>query len=238
MEEIFCKNKPKNILIVGVGGGCDIFFAYTFYKYLLSFLHHNVNMVIGNTRRSNKSNSHLIMISEHIYGILSYNLTKIVKTKPHLRLDVELLPHSDNIKVFILPEKDNQDECQELIDEVQFEKWNMIISVDVGGDSLFSDDENKSKDNRDVEMIEVLKSVQNKIKCEYYHIVFGLSSDGEYEEDILIKALHIHIQNKQVIGTFLISNDMYLSLEPFSKYFKDDRTLNIILNNRYNKSSM
>lgn len=237
MENILHKKNIINILIIGVGGGCDIFTTYSFYKYILSFIDYPTNIFIANTRRSKKDTSHLQKISKHIFELLPYNLNKVEKQSYKKIFDIELLPYSNNIKIVILPDRTLIDECNELIEELSFKKWDLIVSIDTGGDSICDDNKSyKIKDNRDFEMIQILKSVRNITNCLYYHVIFGLGCDGEYDKDTLLKMIDIYKKSKKYIGSFNITNDMYLSLDSFSKYFKMNRTINILLNNRYNNN--
>lgn len=231
MENIVNNTNITNILILGVGGGCDIFSAYCYSKYLLSILNHEVKIIIGNTKRVNKDISNLKLISKHIYGL--YPKSNI-KNKLNKRMDIEHLPFSHDNIIIMLPQSDMIEECNELIEELQFEKWDLIISVDTGGDSICDDLSKKNKDNRDIEMIEILKSIVNKTNSLYYHIIYGLGSDGENNEIVISKSLNKFKDNRKYIGTYNITDEMYYILGQYSKYFDKNRTINILFNNSYN----
>ena len=209
----------KRVLILGLGGGCDIITAYALAKLLEG---RGVGAAIyGNTKYSIERD--MESISEHIYrtpakqvplepGQTTYGSTVIDRSLPR---GAEGCPF-----VFIIPDGHAESRLPREIEGLGFDE---IWAADTGGDSIVST-ATSGPLGRDQRMLAVLK----RIRVPLLHVVVAPGSDGESHFDDLVAAFTQQETRGHYLGYFSMEPCVAL-LDEFGSPLDNSRTTNIIV---------
>eukprot|EP01084_Bolivina_argentea_P255389 429533_1 len=252
-------SKFKRILIIGMGGGCDVFSAYSYYKYLSNYLSKSKDkltptLLFGNCtgirndlKKHKKICNYLYEIHTHEdfkegikhghYGTtkleesipFEYNKKTNVFHGPYL-LAVPIKQFSDQINNINLATLVNNEAMSE---SYKYLNIDLIIGIDNGGDSLTCgiDYKNDPEMARDRQVLYSMKN--NKYNIPYIHYVFGPGCDGEST----VKQLKKSIINKEnrFLGCFKLNKEIMEIMRDRSKLLTDYRTPNIMYSAFVNK---
>lgn len=210
----------QKILIIGLGGGCDILSAYAMAQ---MFPPSEARLLVyGNTKHHDEPDLETVgawirqvpgeAISPSELSGHTHGSTLIDRSVP--RGD-EGCPW-----IFLLPKRREEKQLQDAIASMGFD---LIYGIDTGGDSMATDASSGSS-GRDKRMLRLLQ----RIDVPFLHVVVAPGCDGESEQDDLGNALELRIAQAEYRGCF--------SLEPFvpvyralSATLKKRRTPGIIL---------
>ena len=153
----------RNVLVVGLGGGCDIISAYALSEMLKSA--NPEKIVYGNTKRPS---SDRLSVTSHVQPLaeLPRAVDEIGYSIPDIAEDCPL--------VFTIPRRLDTSLVREVAEEIAALNCDLLIGVDTGGDSLFEESSTGSE-GRDKQMLRILQSADLPL----IHVVFAPGSDGE-----------------------------------------------------------
>lgn len=163
----------RRILIIGVGGGCDILVAYAL---ATLFRAHAAAEVVYATTKSEVLPG-VQRVSAHVYR-LSDRTKRSSGAGLGAALRIEdLVPRGDRDcpLIFHIP---RGPEHSELVAEIRLLGFDGVISVDTGGDSLI-ESALSGPDGRDKRMLRVLRATGLPL----IHVVVAPGSDGEATAD-------------------------------------------------------
>ena len=153
----------RNVLVVGLGGGCDIISAYALAEMLKSA--NPEKIVYGNTKRPS---SDRLSVTSHVQPLAEQprSVDPIGYSIPGMAEDCPL--------VFTIPRRLGRSLTKEVAKEIAALNCDLLIGVDTGGDSLFEESYTGSE-GRDKQMLRILQSVGLPM----IHVVVAPGSDGE-----------------------------------------------------------
>lgn len=180
----------KRILVLGMGGGCDVFAAYALAR-LITHLQGNSTVLFGNTKVIGKKQHALLWFTQLSDCLWSApeEVVPIVSNNTHGTCDLELGcprgPEGSPL-VFVLPgrSKDLQQHTAENVDTIvpaiASLHVDLVIGVDCGGDSISGgvDWQGCPGKGRDMQMLNCLRVCG----ISFLHVVLGPGCDGETEE--------------------------------------------------------
>jgi len=216
---VFPDIRGKSVLIVGVGGGCDIISAFALAEMLRS--REPARVVYANTKtrireRLNHKSAHILELPpERIClspGMHTHGTTLIDQSVPR---------GADGCPLILrLPEEESQ--CTQLVDEIRQMSFDMILSVDTGADSIVAE-ATSGPQGRDQRMMNVLGSVG----CPWLHIIVAPGCDGETTLPQLQSAVRELQSSSSYMGCFSIE-PLLPTLRELAAPLKRKRTPNII----------
>lgn len=119
----------KRILIVGVGGGCDIISAFALAEMLKNC--GPAKLVYANTKTRIQEN--LERVSAHILRVPERRISLSTHLHTHgTTLIDQSVPRGDDGCPLILELPKDEDHCAELVAELQGMSFDMVLSVDTG----------------------------------------------------------------------------------------------------------
>jgi len=231
------KIQGKTVLVVGLGGGCDVISAYCMAKYIKEFSPKKV--LYGNT-----IGPRTIPDAQELYpNVFSFSTPPIpldtscvqpywgtVRIEQSLPQDGEgspflfVVPHREGGSIHEITQR-NKHALKHI---VEMEKWDLIIGVDAGGDSLTGGIDFKAHPalGRDRQMLTVLSS----LGIEFWHLLIAPCCDGETSREEMDRFLQLSCSEQLVLGSFHLPSSVIESLEHYSKGLSNERTTNIIVN--------
>lgn len=168
--------EEQKVLVLGLGGGCDIISAYAVAQLLPKGRSRGI--IYANTKKKNDGS--LDMITAHI-GRLSSEPPPLGKGRRRTfgtTLIDRGLPRGDEGCPWIFLNPDQEAE-KPLLDELLQQGFDLLLGVDTGGDSLVSQ-ALSGDEGRDKRMLRVLE----RTGLPLFHFVVAPGADGEssYEE--------------------------------------------------------
>lgn len=132
--------KYSRVLIVGVGGGCDVFSAYALNLELKKNVLQESEIVVAQTKRKVRTKERLKKITWHVYGMREDRPLAVLEESTDTygtTVLTESLPRDKNSPiVFELPHKDNKKELEALKQDISELDFDLVIGVDTGGDCI------------------------------------------------------------------------------------------------------
>ncbi|HYT91662.1 MAG TPA: DUF1152 domain-containing protein [Gemmataceae bacterium] len=162
---VFPEVTGQKVLVLGLGGGCDIITAYAVSRLL--DVAHAKGVIYGNTKK--EDDGHLERVTEHIRRF-SGPAVALGSGRTHgtTRIDQSVPRGDDGCPfVFLLSSKGAEEMLPGEIQQLGFDR---LIGVDTGGDSLAG-----REGGRDRRMLRVLQ----RTGLPLLHIVIAPGSDGE-----------------------------------------------------------
>eukprot|EP01083_Nonionella_stella_P013739 38646_1 len=242
----------KRILIIGMGGGCDVFSAYSYYKYLSNhsksshakqspvLLFGNCTSIRDDLKKHKKVCNYLYEIHTHqdfVAGAVNkhYGTTKLEESIPFeydkdtnvfhgpYLIAVPIKRFSSEINNIGLATMVNNEALSECFNYLNVD---LIIGIDNGGDSLTCgiDYSNDPELARDRQVLYAMK--HNKYNTPYIHYVFGPGCDGESTVRQLLDS--VEDENNRFIGAFQLNDGIMNIMRDRSKLLSDYRTPNIM----------
>jgi hypothetical protein len=208
----------RKVLVLGVGGGCDVISAYAVARLLPGEVGREA--VYGNTKKREEKG--LEAISPHIFR-LSDPPTAITPGQPtHGKTVIDRsVPRGPGGCPFIvmLPDHVNESAVSAEIVALGFDA---VLGVDTGGDSIVGQEERGS--GRDKRMLRVLR----RTGLPLWLAVLAPGSDGEASFDKLRKAIRSRIEQGRYRGCFSLEPAL-ADLRGLSEPLTDRRTPRIIV---------
>lgn len=222
----------QNILVIGIGGGCDIISAIALGKALQL----PSNTRYANTKSMRSSMKKLRSVPNTRYTFLTPEPKELPKHKrwrnPMLE---ECLPriHEHPYLVVQCPQDvtDRNIAAKDLQKIVEEWKIDQIFAVDTGGDVL-SEETESGAEGRDRRMLGMVKTCGVPVTL----FVVGPGSDGESEPEVLTKALEREKNLENYMGKF-VSVDLVDDFRELGSWVGTNRTPNIILDAHNSKKS-
>lgn len=173
----------RNVLVVGLSGGCDIISAYALAVMLKSTGPKKI--VYGNTKRPSRKMEKVARPHVQPLAKLPRSVDKIGYSIPGMTGNCPLM--------FTIPKRLDESLTGEIAEEITALNCDLLIGVDTGGRSLF-DGSATGHVGRDKQMLRILQSVDLPLM----HVVFAPGSDGEtsYRDMLLCLA------EKQRLGEY------------------------------------
>lgn len=189
----FGVKQPERILVLGIGGGCDVFAAYALSKHI-GQLHRKATVLYGNTKTFGKRQKpaalRLVQKMEYLWSVPKDVVPIVAEGKGFCALELGCPrgPEGSPL-IFVLPahSKDLEERTAENVDAVvsalQSLHVDLVVGVDCGGDSISGgvDWQGSPEAGRDMQMLHCLKVSGIPL----LHVVLGPGSDGETEESVM-----------------------------------------------------
>jgi hypothetical protein len=168
---IFPDLTGKRVLIVGVGGGCDIITAFALAQTLKSCA--PAKLVYANTKTHVQED--LERLSANILRVPQERIALSPEMPTHGTMLIDQsVPRGDDGCPLIIELPETKDGCSELIAELRDMSFHMVISVDTGADSIVAE-ATSGPHGRDQQMMKVLASVGRP----GFHVAVSPGCDGE-----------------------------------------------------------
>jgi hypothetical protein len=209
----FPKLVGRNVLVVGLGGGCDIISAYALAVMLKSA--NPEKIVYGNTKRPSREMEKIARSHVQPLAGLPRSVDEIGYSIPDMTEDCPL--------VFTIPWELGESLIGEIAEEVAALNCDLLIGVDTGGDSLF-DNPLTGSEGRDKQMLRVLQSVDLPL----LHVVFAPGSDGETTYGEMRSCFAEKRRLGEYRGCFSLE-PMIPLMKQLAAHLRKERTPNIIV---------
>jgi hypothetical protein len=215
---IFPTVAGRRVLLLGLGGGCDIISAYA----LSRLLPPGAGAALyANTK--NTADRRLQPVTAHIYRVPAEAPAQPLRGRTHgtTRID-ESVPRGDEgcPLIFMLAGAAAE---ERLVEEIHSLHCDLLFGVDTGGDSL-SADAACAGSGRDRRMLRVLR----RTGLPLYHVVVAPGSDGERTGDDLRAAMRAQVGRGCYRGCFSLEPVLDVMRE-LSAPLSPQRTPRIIL---------
>lgn len=210
----------KRILVVGVGGGCDIISAFA----LASMLKNGqpAKLIYANTKtRVSEPLEHL---SAHVLKLPQDRIVLSLGTHTHgTTLIDQSVPRGDDgcPFIFLLPKDDEG--CKALIAEIQQMAFDIVFSVDTGVDSIVAE-ATSGPGGRDRRMMKLLSC----LGLPWFHVVVSPGCDGEASLSQIEDALRALNARNQYLGCLPVA-PMLSIMRALGAPLPRTRTPNIIV---------
>lgn len=214
--------KGGRVLVLGIGGGCDIVSAYGLSTVIPR--ENGRKVFTGNTKGSRRFQTGLIQESEHIF-MLPPEGTRIEAQETGwqfgtAKIDLSV-PRGDDGITYLFRAPKKPEECRQLADEIRKMEVDFIVAVDTGGDVLKPAGEKPGRDQRMWRIIQ-----ESGIPSVLAVVAPGVDGETSYEE---MRGL---IEKRVAEGTCLGA----VALDPLIPFFErlkggygKNRTPNLIL---------
>jgi len=231
-------NSSSRILVIGMGGGCDIFSAYAVCLSLSKILAEEHEILYANTKSAKFLQADLQgheKVTEGLYKVPKqqiildngcdmscYGTSKLTQSLPrHSNGSPYILVLASQSKDLVTTTRENEAEMKKAFEVL---KTNFIIGVDTGGDSITGgrDWQGSVQLGRDVQM-------QNAIvKSGIPHLIlaFGPGSDGESSVKTMNWAVTRLQKQRCFLGAFSLK-DLLIEVRPYTENLSPMRTPNI-----------
>jgi hypothetical protein len=208
----------RKVLIVGVGGGCDIISAYAVSRLLPEALAWVA--AYGNTKK--RQDNAIEPISAHVFRLTDAVTPITAGRRTHGTVTIDCsVPRGPGGCPFIFLLPQHVDEAA-VADEVVALGFDVILGVDTGGDSIVGDpDRGASRDKR---MLRVLR----RTGLPLFHAVLAPGSDGESSFEDLQGAIRARVEQGSYAGCFALE-PVLAELRKLSESLSSQRTPRIIL---------
>jgi hypothetical protein len=208
----------RRVLVLGLGGGCDVISASTLARLLPAGA---AAVVYGNTKKT--VDRRLEAVTAHVYRFPA----DLPPAPPHgrthgtTRIDQSVPRGAEGCPfIFVLAGDDAE---ERLVEEIRSLQFNLLFGVDTGGDSL-SAEAACSGSGRDRRMLRVLR----RTGLPLYHVVVAPGSDGERTGDDLRAALRAQVRRGCYRGCFALE-PVLEEMRELSAALTPGRTPRIIL---------
>lgn len=214
----------KRVLVVGLGGGCDIISAYALAQMLRRLkATAPAEIVYANTKRD--ADEALQPIAPNVYRVP----TKVRKLAAgefvHGTTQIDqAVKRGDRGCPWILRlsrEEANQQQLRASLR--QLAEWDLIIAVDTGADSVVATAES-GEDGRDKTMFRILRNLDTPL----LHVLVAPGCDGETSFADLRETFRRLTEAGQYLGCFAL-DPMLAAYREFAESLEPERTPNIIL---------
>jgi hypothetical protein len=204
----------KRVLVLGLGGGCDILLAHAIAGLLPGGAR---SLVYANTKKHDDGS--LEMLSPHIARLRAPSSSGKGRTHGTTRID-QSVPQGDEgcPWIFLLPE----DDPEELTQELRTLAFDLLIGVDTGGDAIV-DRAGSGDGGRDKRMFRVLQTVGNPLL-----VIAAPCSDGDATAEDVHRAFRRQADAGRYRGCFSLE-PTFGSLRSLSQGLTPGRTPRIIL---------
>lgn len=212
----------RRILVLGIGGGCDIVSAYA-----LSTLVPRTGsrkVYIGNTKGSKRFKAGLEKISGHIYKLPPEG-TRIAAQEVGFqfgtaKIDLKI-PRGDDGITYMVQAPKKHDETKEVVDELKALGLDSILAVDTGGDVLKSVGRKPGRDQR---MWRIIRETGIPALL----LVVAPGVDGETSHAEMTRMIAARIADGTCLGVVELK-PLIPMLERFKTFYGKNRTPNLIL---------
>jgi hypothetical protein len=160
----------RKVLVLGLGGGCDIITAFAFSSLLNGETSQEIvyaNTKVGDVGRVDPVTAHILRVAGPLI-----ESDRRVRGRGRSWID-HSVPRSPNGSPWIVLLADELAE-RELVDEIRSLAFDLVIGVDTGGDSIASK-RGRGHRGRDQRMLRVLRQTGLPL----LHVVVAPGSDGE-----------------------------------------------------------
>jgi len=231
-------NSSCRILVIGMGGGCDIFSAYAICLSLSKILSEEHEILYANTKSANFLKTDLQgheKVTEWLYKVPKqqiildhgcdenyYGTSKLTQSLPrHSNGSPYILVLATQSKDPVTATRENEAGINEAFEVL---KTDFIIGVDTGGDCLTGglDWEGSVELGRDVQMQNAI--VQSGIP--HLILAFGPGSDGESSVKTMNEAVTTLQKQRCFLGAFSLK-DLLIEVRPYTENLSPLRTPNI-----------
>eukprot|EP01124_Arcella_intermedia_P021613 TRINITY_DN3058_c0_g1_i1.p1 TRINITY_DN3058_c0_g1~~TRINITY_DN3058_c0_g1_i1.p1 ORF type:complete len:277 (+),score=85.13 TRINITY_DN3058_c0_g1_i1:76-906(+) len=214
----------RKVLVVGLGGGCDVISAYLFSKILE--VHPEAVVIIGDSKESVVGGIQPLSRGEKTFTKVflappTDHFEKVPDKWRYYALTCTIPKDPSNSPWIFISDKDEET----LREEVVALGFDLIIGIDAGGDSLV-EEADSGMDGQDKRMLRVLKSTGVPL----IHVILGFGSDGESTEEEILKALKIATLNGSYKGIIDLDPMAPLIRDHCSGWLGSKRTPMIIMN--------
>jgi hypothetical protein len=211
---VFPEAADRKILVLGLGGGCDIITAYAVAGLLDAVSAKGV--IYGNTKTND--DGHLERVTEHIRRFAGPPVALgSGRTHGSTRIDRSVPRGDDGCPfVFLLTGKGAE---ETLPGEIQQLGFDLLIGVDTGGDSLAGRDR-----GRDKRMLRVVE----RTRLPLLHIVVAPGSDGESTYEKMNRAMDVAVRAGRYRGCFSLASVLE-TVRSLSEALTPGRTPRIVL---------
>lgn len=220
----------SKVLILGVGGGCDIISAYALARMLRQTESGEpAQVVYANTKRH--PDASLEPLAPHVFRVPPEVTMPEVRAYVHGTTEIDRsVPRGDRGCPWILCLSHKKVEQEELVTSLRrLDQWDMVITVDTGADSIVATAQSGSE-GRDKTMLKILPGLGAPL----LHIVIAPGCDGETAFDDLRETFHRWESTGDYLGCFPLDPMLRVYWE-FSAALRRDRTPNIILDAHHEK---
>lgn len=216
----FSNLKGKKVFVIGVGGGCDIITTYALSEFLSAC--RPQTLIYANTKRQIEKD--LERISPHIYRVPKQvrPLSSFCHTHGSTLID-QSVPRGDEGCPWICHLSRQQEGRTELAQEIENMRFDLIIAVDTGADSIVEKATSREF-GRDKMMLETLTG----LSCPLLHIVVAPGCDGETSFTDLRNSFERLRLERKYKECFHLSPIMSI-LRKLSASLEENRTPNIIV---------
>jgi hypothetical protein len=210
----------KRVLVLGVGGGCDIISAFAVAEILKPG--GPAKLIYANTKTRVWEN--LQRVSRHILRVPAERIVLSAHQSTHgTTLIDQSMPRGDDGCPLILELPPAKNHCEELAREIQQMTFDVILSVDTGADSIVAETAN-GPCGRDQRMMAVLERVGRP----WFHLVVSPGCDGETSLSQLEAAVRKLIDADKYAGYFPIA-PLLPTMRKLAAPLGRTRTPNIII---------
>jgi hypothetical protein len=211
---VFPDLTDQRVLVLGLGGGCDVILAYAVARRLLPGGARSV--IYANTKKEDEAN--LEPVTQHIRRLVGPVVSPSGRTHGTCAIDRSIPRGDEDCPWIVLLDDREADEA--LVTEIVSLRFDLIFGVDTGGDSLAA----RSSSGRDKRMLRVLE--QTKIPL--FLIVAAPGSDGDFLAGDLRRAMTQQKEAGRYRGCLGLSAALGV-LRELSEPLTRTRTPNIIL---------
>lgn len=207
----------KRVLVHGLGGGSDIIAAYAFARSLRD--RNPASCLYANTKRQSDGLDRLRR-GEHTFSSLFTVRPDSRAVAKHGTSTIDQwIPHGDDGSPLVchLPYQASEQTMAGIVADLRALDLDLIIGLDIGGDSLL-------KRDRDWEMLNLIK--ETGIRC--IHVVVALGADGECSPESLRAHVEQRLEGGSYRGWFPL-DPLTETMKTFADRLDASRTPNIIL---------
>jgi len=183
----------RKVLVLGLGGGCDIITAFAFSRLLKGEAAQDIvyaNTKVGEVGRVEPVTAHILRVAGPLI-----ESDRRVQGRGRAWID-HSVPRSPNGSPWIVLLADELAE-RELVDEIRSLAFDLVIGVDTGGDSI-ANKRGKGHRGRDQRMLRVLQQTGLSL----LHVVVAPGSDGEATCEDLQTEFRQHAGAGRYLGCF------------------------------------
>lgn len=189
----------KRVLVLGMGGGCDVFSAYALAQSLATDPLHSGSHIVYGTSQSRviEGKDRLVPVSPRIYRCAPGSVPEPLSPTNDgyygsSGLALSLPRGPDGCPLVFVVDKQGRDKAL-LQQEAASLRFDVIVGVDTGGDSLTGGNdfaESKVCNGRDAQVLDVCSALARDGDISaFYHVVAGPGCDAESSYADLCRAL-------------------------------------------------
>jgi hypothetical protein len=220
IRSLFADFQDKRVLVVGIGGGCDIISAYAIAELLEEMK--PSTLVYANTKRS--CEGYLEQFRPHVFRVPRdvRALSRGLRVHGTTRIE-QSVPRGHNGCPFVFHLVDDDDGRQRLQDEIEAFSFDIVVGVDTGGD-VIAQNPISGTQGRDKRMLNLLRGLSAKSAL----VVVAPGSDGESCYEDLQRVIESHGNDGRLRGWFSLEPVIH-TMRSLSEMLDSSRTPNIIV---------